>query len=392
MATWLLDPDIDYLNHGSYGACPAEVLEEQRRWRDVLEREPVRFFQSLYQPALDAARAELAQFAGGEPEGLVFVPNATTGVNAVLRSLERALRPGDELLTTDHSYNACRNALEATAVRTGARVVVAPVPFPLEDPSEVAAAVLSRVGPRTQLALLDHVTSPTALRFPIESLVASLEPEVPVLVDGAHAPGMLPLDLRGLGASFYAGNCHKWLCAPKGIGFLYVREDHRERVLPVTISHGWNGGWGGEHRLHALFDWTGTTDPTAALSVPAALRVIGGLDPAGWPALMAANHELALAARQILCAVLEIEAPAPDDMLGSMAALPLPESPQRERGADRSRDPLTALLRERGVTVPVFLWPAWPQRVIRVSAQRYNRLDQYARLGETLRELLAHGG
>lgn len=389
MATWRLDPEIDYLNHGSYGACPSEVLEEQQRWRDALEREPVRFFQEIYAPALQVAREELAAFVGADPDGLVFVPNATTGVNAVLRSVDRALRPGDELLTTDHAYNACRNTLELAAARSGARVVVAPVPFPLEDPTEVAAAVLGRVTERTRLAVLDHVTSPTALRFPIESLVATLEPTVPVLIDGAHAPGMVPLALRSLGASFYTGNCHKWLCSPKGAGFLWVREDYRERILPVTISHGWNGCWGGQNRLHALFDWTGTDDPSAALSVPAALRTLAELQPGGLPAVMVANHDLALLARQILTDALSIAAPAPDEMLGSMASLPLPDSPRR--GTDRSIDPLSRLLRERGFTVPVFLWPAWPKRLIRVSAQSYNRVDQYQRLGVALQELLAGG-
>ncbi|HUP22554.1 MAG TPA: aminotransferase class V-fold PLP-dependent enzyme [Thermoanaerobaculia bacterium] len=390
MATWRLDPEIDYLNHGSYGACPAEVLGQQQRWRDELEREPMRFFGEVYQPALDDARNELATFVGADPAGLVFVPNATTGANAVLRSMERALLPGDELLTTSHAYNACRNALEATAARAGARVVVASVPFPLEDPSEVAAAVLGSVTDRTRLALLDHVTSPTAVRFPIEALVATLEPRVPVLVDGAHAPGMVPLGLDALGASFYVGNCHKWLCAPKGAGFLHVREDYRERVLPVTISHGWNGGWGGDNRLHALFDWTGTTDPTPALCVPAALQTIGALDPRGWPGVMEANRDLALQARDILAGALGVEAPAPDDMLGAMATLPLPDSSRRV--TDRSLDALSALLRERGFTVPVFVWPAWPSRVLRVSAQRYNLLDQYQRLAVTLRELLDGGG
>jgi isopenicillin-N epimerase len=382
---WLLDPEVDHLNHGSFGACPRPVLAEQQRWRHLMERNPVRFMLDTYPDAIDTARRRLAEFLGADPDGLVFVPNATSGVNAVLRSLEPDLGPGDEILITDHSYNACRNAAEATALRTDARVVVAVVPFPVESPTQVLEAVLAAVTPRTRLALIDHVTSPTALVLPVDSLVRSLEPEVRVLIDGAHAPGMVEVDLGRLGASFAVGNCHKWLCAPKGAGYLYVAADQRERTLPVTISHGWRGGlWSSRSRFHSMFDWTGTDDPSAWLSVPAALDAMGGVLAGGWAELMAANRERALLARRILAARLRLAVPAPEEMIGAMASLPLPGPVAHEALID----PLTLRLREaHRIEVPVFGWST--HRLLRISAQHYNHDDQYQRLASVLQAELA---
>jgi len=211
-ALWCLDPSIAYLNHGSYGACPRAVLERQRSLQLEMEREPVDFLSRELPGRLQSARSALARFVGAETADLVFVPNATTAVNAVLRSLEFA--PGDEVLATSHTYAACRNALDDVASRTGARVVTAPLPFPVRSDDELIAAVMACVSPRTRLALLDHVTSPTALVLPIARLVRELRAlDIETLVDGAHAPGMVPLALGELGAAYYTGNAHKWLCA-----------------------------------------------------------------------------------------------------------------------------------------------------------------------------------
>ncbi len=280
--TWLLDPDLAFLNHGSFGSCPRPVVELREAMYREMERQPIDFLVRRLEARFDAAREALAAFVGADPEDVVAVPNATAGVNSVLRSL--LFEPGDELLTTDHAYNACRNALEFVASRTGARVAVARVPFPLQGPGEVIEAVLAAVTPRTRLALLDHVTSPTGLVFPVRELVAELAARgVDTLVDGAHAPGMLPLDIRELGAAYYTGNCHKWICAPKGAGFLWVRRDLQEQVRPLSISHGTNRPRAGRSRFHDEFDWTGTDDPTPFLCVPAALRFLETALPGAGP-------------------------------------------------------------------------------------------------------------
>ena len=383
---WDLDPGIDFLNHGSFGACPRSVLEEQQRLRQQLERQPVEFFVRRLPGLLDAARERLASFLGADPENLVAVSNATTGVNTVLRSLE--IGPEDELLVTDHEYNACRNALDFVCQRSGARAVVARVPFPLSSADDARDAILGAATGRTRLALIDHVTSPTGMILPVEELVRSLAGRgIDTLIDGAHAPGMLPLALDELGSAYYTGNCHKWLCAPKGAGFLHVRPDRRERIRPLVISHGANTPRPGRSRLHDEFDWTGTDDPTPFLCLPAAIEVMGSLVEGGWPEIRRRNRELALEARSSLAAALGIAPPCPDGMIGSLATLPLPDGdPAGGPPALLDTDPLQhALLREHRIEVPVLAWPAPPGRVIRVSAQLYNSVEQYGRLAEALR-------
>lgn len=388
-ATWMLDPQVVFLNHGSFGACPRVVLEFQQAIRGWLENQPVRFFVRELEGMIDSARASLAAFVGCDTQDLVFVPNATTGVNTVLRSL--AFKPGEELLTTHHDYNACRNALNFVAAQAGARVIVARILFPLRDESQIVEAVLSGVTPRTRLALLDHVTSPTGLILPIEKLVRELTARgVETLVDGAHAPGMLPLDLNFLGATYYTGNCHKWICAPKGAGFLHVQRARQSAIRPLVISHGANSPRTDRSRFLIEFGWTGTGDPSAFLSVPEALRFVGSLLPGGWPAVMRRNHELALAARQVLCNALGVAVPCPDDLIGSLASVPFPDSSDPEPSkSPLYLDPLQDwFLEKHGIEVPIIPWPAHPKRVLRVSAQLYNSLGQYERLAQALAETL----
>jgi isopenicillin-N epimerase len=386
---WTLDPGCDFLNHGSFGACPREVLATQSRLRAQIERQPVRFFMREHDALLDQARVALAAVLDAEPAELVFVPNATTGVNAVLRALPFA--PGDELLTTDHAYNACANALRFVAERAGARVVVARMPFPVHSPDEAVAAVLAAVTPRTRLALIDHVTSPTALVLPVARIVRALaERGVDTLVDGAHAPGMVPLSLRALGAAYYTGNCHKWLCAPKGAGFLAVRADRQARVRPAVISHGANSPRTDRSRFQLEFDWTGTADPTAYLAVPAAIAFLSGLLPGGLASLMDHNRALALRARAHLAAQLGTTLPCPDEMIGAIASVPLPDGPALASSSPPPLvDPLQdALLARYQTEVPIVPWPAPPGRLVRISAQHYNRFEQYERLATHLRALL----
>ncbi len=383
---WPLDPAVSYLNHGSFGACPKAVLEKQAALRLELEREPVDFLWRQLPARLAEARVALSRFVGADPDDLAFVPNATAGVNAVLRSLD--LAAGDELLTTSHVYPACRRALEFVTSRAGARVVVADVPFPLAGEDDVVGPVLAAVTPRTRLALLDHVTSPTALVFPVGRLVAGLrERGVETLVDGAHAPGMVPLDLDCLGAAFYTGNAHKWLCAPKGSAFLHARRDRQPAVHPTAISHGWSSD-ASAGSFRAEFDWTGTADPTPWLSIPAAIAVLGSLLPGGWPEVMERNRSLALDARELLLASLGVGSPAPPSMIGSIASVPLPAPSAGSPAGRLSHEGLTNWIRERGVEAWLYPWPCAGGRLVRVSAQLYNSRDEYARLAELLRQAL----
>ncbi len=388
---WRLDPAIRFLNHGSFGACPIPVLEEQARLRERMERQPVLFLARELEGLLDAARAEVAAFLGADARDVVFVPNATTGVNSIVRSLR--LGAGDEILATDHAYRACRNAVDFAAEWGGARVLEARIPFPLDSPDRVVEAVLERAGPRTRLALVDHVTSETGLVLPIERIVHELAARgIDTLVDGAHAPGMLPVDLATIGAAYYTGNCHKWLCAPKGAAFLYVRRDLQPAVRPVVISHGASAKRSDRSRFEVEFGWTGTLDPTAPLCVPAAIRFLGGLYPDGWPELRRKNRERALRARDVLCAALGIAPPAPAEMIGSLVALPLPPD---DSSAGRTIFDVGSLQRELyeryRIEVPVFPWPAPPRRTLRVSSQAYNDDPEYVALGDALRTLLGRG-
>ncbi|MCT7954820.1 aminotransferase class V-fold PLP-dependent enzyme [Laspinema palackyanum] len=378
-AYWSLDPQITFLNHGSFGACPFPVLEAQERVRQQLEQEPVRFFVREFEPLLDQAVEQLAQFVGVDARDLVFVPNATTGVNSVLRSLR--FNPGDELLTTDHEYNASRNALEFVADRADARIVVAPVPFPIASKQQIVDAVMGRVSEKTKLVLLDHISSQTGLIFPIEEIIQQLSQYgIETLIDGAHAPGMLPLNLPKIGATYYSGNCHKWLSAPKGAAFLYVRGDRQQQIRPLTISHGANSSRTDKSRFQLEFDWTGTGDPSAYLSVPAAIQFMGSLLPGGWSELMSRNHKLVLSARQMLCDTLGVEIPAPSEMIGSMACIPIPDG-----SADELHD---ELFDRHQIELQVMPWPKFPQRVIRISAQIYNNFEQYQQLAGVLKQVL----
>jgi isopenicillin-N epimerase len=385
---------VTFLNHGSFGACPRVVLDAQQDWRERMERQPVEFFSRDLEEALDEARAAVAAFVSAPSSELAFVANATTGVNAVLRSL--TFEPGDELLVTSHGYNACRNALDFVAQRHGARVVVVDLPFPIESSDVVTERIVAAVTERTRLALVDHITSPTGLVLPIARIVAALEERgVDTLVDGAHAPGHVPLDVSAIGAAYYTGNCHKWLFAPKSVGFLHVRNDKLREVRPTVISHGANARRDDRSRFLLEFDWVGTTDPTAALAVTDGLRFGERLFEGGWKALMAKNRAGALAARARLAEAVGTELPCPDEMVGALASVLLPDRraalPSAGAAAPApATDPLyDALLAGWKIEVPIVSFPAPPRRHVRISSQAYNTPAHYERLAVALTELLA---
>jgi isopenicillin-N epimerase len=384
---WLLDPSVTYLNHGSFGATPRVVLEKQQELQRRMEKEPVLFLVRQLEPLMDEVRTDLGRLIGATLDDLAYVPNATAGVNAVLRSLE--FSRGDELLVTTHEYNACRNVLDYIASRSGARVKPVDIPFPIRSPEVAVEAVMGSVTSATRLFLIDHITSQTALIMPVERIVAELNARgIDTIIDGAHVAGQIPVDIRAIGCAYYTGNLHKWICAPKGAAFLYVREDRREGIHPIVISHGLNSTRTDRSRFHLEFDWPGTFDPTAFLAAGEALRFIPSLVAGGWPEVIRRNHELALRARDILCRALKIDPPAPDAMLGSMAAVPIPDGKPGD-AASVFGDPLQdALFDQFRIEVPVVPWPSPPKRLLRISAQLYNALDEYSKLADALGRLL----
>lgn len=377
---------MHHLNHGSFGAVPLEVQARQIEWRARWEANTTGFILNEYTDALDVARQELANFVGAAPASLVFVRNASQGVASVIRTIEPQLEPGDEIVTTNQDYNAVRQTLEFSAATRGTRVVVAEVPFPIESPDQVLNSVLNAITARTRLVVIDHIASPTGLIFPIEEIVSEVEPDVPVLVDGAHGPGQVPLSLDALGASWYTGNLHKWVCAPKGSGFLHARADRIDETVPTVISHAWNTPIvDGASKYHGLFDWVGTDDMTPWLTVPDAIGVVGRMESGGWPAVMKRNHELALEARRIICDVLAIQAPAPDEMVGSLFAIRLSDRSGEDPGGLLS--PLNQELLDAGFETLVMVWPEWPHQIIRISAHLYNELDEYRLIADTLSQM-----
>lgn len=364
---WRLDRDWLSLNHGSFGAAPLAVLAAQEEWRRRMEAQPGRFFRRELGPALREAADRLGAFVNAAGRDLAFVPNATTGCNAVLRSFP--LQPGDEVLVLDHGYAAVRNAARYAAERAGARVVTATLPFPCPTDDAVREAIAAALTDRTRLAVIDHITSPSALMLPVAEIVADCHAAgVKVLIDGAHAPGQVPLELGAIGADWYAGNCHKWLCAPKGCGFLWAAPDAQEGLHPVTISHGFGKGFLEE------FDWTGTSDPSAFLSVTAALDFHQRL---GGEALMARNAALAHEAAHLTAARLGTEIDHGNQPGTAMALVRLCGAGGPE-AADTIRD---ALMNYR-IDAPVHAIDgvAW----LRLSAFAYNEIEDYAAIADAV--------
>lgn len=303
-ALWGLDPSVAFVNHGSFGATPLPVLEEQARWRARMEAQPFDFLYRRYSSYVDPARAAVASFLGADEAGVAFVPNATTGVATILHSL--GLGPGDRVVATDHTYPAVEIALRSL----GVDLVLVPVDV---DAPDIASLVLGAVDSSTRLVVVDAVTSVTALVLPFAEVVSGCRAAgVPCLVDAAHAPGLLPVDLRALDPDFWTGNLHKWCCAPKGAAVLYVRDEWRDRVHPLAPSHGWGQGF------HAEFDWCGTHDPTAWLAAPAALDLLGSL---GWDTVRAYCSALAAWAGGLAASAGGVSLPVPAQRQGQMVLL-----------------------------------------------------------------------
>lgn len=370
-AEFLLDPDVTFLNHGSFGACPRAVFERYVEWQRELERQPVLFLARRLDGLLAEARAALGAYVGSDPDDLIFVPNATSGVNVAAWGL--GLEAGDEVLSTNLEYGALDLAWEHVCGDFGARYVRAPVPLPLASEEDVVEAVWSHVSGRTRVLYLSHHTSATALTLPVAELCRrARERGITTVVDGAHAPGHIPLDLRELDVDFYAGNCHKWLCSPKGAGFLYVRRELQPKVHPLVISWGYRDE---DPTFVARHEEQGTRDPSAYLTVPDAIEWQREHD---WDAVRARCHELARRAP----GELGLPALVPGtrhDLFGQMVALRLPD--------DAPADLKERLYDEHRVELPVGDLDDG-SRLIRVSFQGYNDECDLERLKAALAALL----
>jgi isopenicillin-N epimerase len=370
---YLLDPEVAFLNHGSFGACPRPVFERYQAWQLELETEPVDFLNRRLPALLDAARAALADYARCAAKDLAFVPNATTGVNLAARTL--ALRPSDEVLATDLEYGACDLAWEWICRRAETRYVRAPIPLPLRDPSEVVDALFAHASERTRAVFVSHVTSMTGLVLPVEEIVSRARAlDLVTIVDGAHAPAQVPLDLASLGADFYSANAHKWLGAPKGAGFLHVQPRHQERVDAAIVSWGYRGGNSFTERI----EMQGTRDPAAWLTVPDAILFQTERE---WDAVRDRSCALARDARRKLCDVLHTRSLAPDSMVAQMATVRLPRP---------APDLSERLFARHRIEIPV---GGVEQDLLRLSVAGYTTRDEIDRLLAALvRELDAEDG
>jgi isopenicillin-N epimerase len=376
----MLEEGVAFLNHGSFGAVPRAVFDEQTAWRRRVEAAPVEMLARRGDELIAAAKDAAGAWLGMRPEDFGLVTNATEGVNAVLRSL--TLRAGEELLTTTHVYNAVRQAMRYVAGRAGASYREIDLPLPVAGPEEIVDRVVAGLSERTRLLVIDHVTSPTALIFPVELVVSACrERGVDVLVDGAHAPAMLPLDVERIGAAYYAGNLHKWAFAPRGAAFLWARPDRQAEVHPTIISHRLGEGFARE------FGWQGTRDVTAWLTVPRAIQFLSGL---GEQAVRDHNHALAAWAHGMLCRRWGVAPlhPADGSMIGSMATVALPGPLQAMTDAEGEAFQRRLYTHQR-IEVPVHRFAGrW---VLRVSCQVYNEPAQYERLAGAVNDLAGRG-
>lgn len=383
-AHWDLDNQTP-LNHGSFGATPREMLKLLAAREAAFNRDREKVLWYDLHPALIRARQAVAKFVGADAADLVLVDNITEGFNNILRCLK--LEPGDEVLVTDHLYSPYIPPLHDFAKQQGFTVKTVAVPYPPKNEDELVSAILAGVTKNTKLAIIEHISSPTAIIFPVKKIVAELKARnVDCFVDGAHAPGQIPLDLNEIGAAYYSANNHKWLCAPVSSGFLHVRKDRQDDIVPIIASITGHRGLAFAER----FAWQGTKDVMPRLLVPETIEFMGKLHPQGWPGIMARNHALAVQARALLARTLGIPAPYPDDMFGCMFTLPLgpltfdAETEKLEAGKRFG----IALERRTGLRAYAMLFNG--QYLLRLSAHLYNKMKHYEELAEVLPGFLAN--
>ena len=374
MTEWLLDPEVAYLNHGAFGALPTVVWEAASELRRRMEANPTRLLVRDLPGQLDDVRGQLSQLFNADEAGSVFVPNATAGTQSVIASLSRTFEAGDELLTTDHRYAAVLAQFIRTASERGTKTVVAHVPLDVQTPADVVEAIVERITPRTKLVVVDSIASLSGFVFPLDEIVrAAHERGLPVLVDAAHAPGQLAVDLTRLGADFWVGNLHKWICSPRAAAYLQVAPQWRDTVRPLAASHGYAGS------LHDAFDWTGTFDPVTILAVPAALDF---WERKGWSEIRTKQRATVDDGAARVAKALGTSVAVDTAFRAAMRIIELPAV----LAPGSARDIENALAEK--YRVETSLMPLHGKSWVRVCSQLYNEPSDYERLGEALAELL----
>ena len=371
---FFLDPDITFLNHGSFGACAKPVYEDLLNWQMQMEREPVKFFEDTIFDALKKSRQVLGNYINCPADDLVYFPNPTTAINAAARSLK--LEPGDEVLSTNHIYGALDRTWKYICNKNETEFVKADIPFPIQSKDEFLNCFFKAVTSKTRVIFLSHITSMTAMIFPVEEVVEfSRENNILSIIDGAHAPGHIPLDILTLSPDIYTGACHKWMCTPKGTSFLYVKKELQENIHPLVVSWGWESENPGVSKFLDWHEWQGTRDMSAFLTIPAAVKF---MDDNDWLNVGDKCSEMVIHTRNKLLNYLNISHPCPDDWLGQMASIPLPHNDAVEIK--------NLLLNKYHIQVPVFTWKG--KVYLRYSIQAYNSESDLEKLFSAVKELL----
>lgn len=378
---WQLDRNCTFLNHGSFGACTKEVLKNQNKNRKHFESQPVSFMIRELPYLLNESKKYLANIIGAKNENLVFVKNATEGVNTILNSIK--WQKTDHLLITNQTYPACKNAAYFYAKKFGFKVDEIFIPYPVENEKQIIEPIINATNNNTRLILLDHIASPTALIFPIEKISKLLKnSNTEILIDGAHAPGAIELNIEKLGVDYYTGNCHKWLCSPKGAAFLWVKPDSQKNIYPLNVSLINNKG----ENFSDRFYWTGTQDYSAFLSIKTSvetlIKIAGSIEK-----MTIINHELNLEARKLICEKLKIKEPTPPELTSCMTSIPLPSSNTALKPCETD-EIQEILFHEYRIEVPVFRFLGTNDRLMRFSCHLYNSIEQYSYLANSLKNII----
>ena len=372
---FMLDPNVTFLNHGSFGACVKPVYENLLEWQTKMEQEPVKFFDDILFNALKASRRALGNYVGCSPDDLVYFPNPTTAINAVARSLK--LKPGEEVLSTNHIYGALNRSWKYICAEKKARFIKVDIPFPIQSKEEFLDCFFNAVTDNTKVIFLSHITSMTAIKFPVEEVIKfAKRKKILTIIDGAHVPGHIPLNIKKLNPDIYTGACHKWMCTPKGISFLYVKRDLQESIHPLVVSWGWESENPSPSKFLDWHEWQGTRDMSAFLTIPTAIKF---LNEHNWQEVSRKCQKLVVQTRNQFLDLLNISPPCPNSWLGQMASIPLPVE-----DADVFKK---KLLNSYKIQVPVFQWEG--NAYLRYSIQAYNSKSDLEKLLSAVKELLS---